>query len=180
MQKFAVAAVACFLPLSFAAFAQQDAMCGYKRPAKAGEKPTAPDGTVMVAGKEPPKELVVLETKVGTGPEVAVRTPVLVNYTGWVYSPCTPGNKGEKFDSSEGRPTPFGFMVGVGKVIKGWDEGLIGMQKEGKRTLIIPADKAYGDKSPTPKIPPNSTLVFDVELFQIIGAETGTAPAPKK
>jgi FKBP-type peptidyl-prolyl cis-trans isomerase FkpA len=177
MQNIAVAALALFLPLSFAASAQQDTMCGYKRPAKADEKPTSPDGTVTVAGREPPKELVVLDTKAGTGPEVAVRTPVLVGYTGWVYSPCSPGNKGEMFDTSEGRATPFGFVVGAGRVIKGWDEGLVGMKNGGKRTLIIPPDKAYGDRSPTPKIPPNSTLVFDVELIQILGG-TPTPPPP--
>jgi len=174
MQK--IAAIAFAVLFSAGAFAQ-DSMCGYKRPAKAGEKPTAPDGTVSVAGKEPPKELVVLDTKVGDGTEVAFRTPVLVNYTGWVYSPCAPDNKGVKFDSSEGRPTPFGFVVGAGRVIKGWDEGLIGMKKDGKRTLIIPPDKAYGDKGTGDKIPPNATLVFDIELVQIIGGAPAAAPA---
>ena len=101
-------------------------MCGYKRPAQAGEKPTAADGTVMVAGKDAPKVLIVIDTKVGTGAEVAARTPVLVSYTGWLYSPCAPDNKGLKFDTSEGRATPFGFVVGAGRVIKGWDEGQIG------------------------------------------------------
>jgi FKBP-type peptidyl-prolyl cis-trans isomerase len=176
IQKLAVAALALVLPLSFSATAQQDAMCGYKRPAKAGETPTAPDGTVTVAGKEPPKELVVLETLVGTGPEVVVRTPVLVSYTGWVYSPCAPGNKGVMFDTSDGRAMPFGFMVGAGRVIKGWDEGLIGMKKGGKRTLIIPPEKAYGEKGAGDKIGPNATLVFDVELQQIIGAPPPPIP----
>ena len=125
----------------------------------------------------PPKELVVKDLEKGKGDPVATRTPVLVGYTGWVYDPCAKDFKGEKFDSSEGRPTPFGFMVGAGRVIKGWDEGLIGMQEGGKRLLIIPPDKAYGERSPSPKIPANSTLVFEVNLVQNIAA---AKPLPKK
>jgi FKBP-type peptidyl-prolyl cis-trans isomerase FkpA len=180
MQKLAVAAFALALPFSFAAAAQQDAKCGYPRPAKAGENATGPNGTVMVAGKNAPTELVVIDTKVGKGEEVAARTAVLVSYTGWLYDPCAPDNKGLKFDTSEGRVTPLGFMVGVGRVIKGWDEGVIGMKKGGKRTLIIPPDKAYGDKGAGDKIPPNATLVFDIELVEIIGGTPTPPPAPAK
>ena len=71
------------------------------------------------------------------------------------------------FDSSVGRG-PFSFRVGAGRVIMGWDEGLVGMKEGGKRLLVIPPDKAYGERSPTPKIPPNSTLVFEVDLAKII------------
>ena len=181
MQKLAVAAFALALPFSFAAAAQQDAKCGYPRPAKAGEKATGPNNTVFVAGKSAPRELVVIDTKVGTeGKETAAMTPILVAYTGWLFDPCAPDNKGVEFDSSRGRATPFGFMLGVGKVIKGWDEGLVGMKKGGTRTLIIPAEKAYGERSPTPKIPPNSALLFEVELIQIVGADAPAAPPAKK
>ena len=123
----------------------------------------------------PPKELVTRDLSKGKGEVIQFRTAVLVGYTGWLYDECARDHKGEKFDSSEGRPTPFGLVVGAGRVIKGWDEGLIGMQKGGKRLLVIPPDKAYGARSPSPKVPPNSTLVFEVEVFEVIG----TPPPPK-
>ena len=114
----------------------------------------------------------------GTGDDsVRPRTAVLVSYTGWLYDDCKPGHKGEKFDTSEGRATPFGFMVGAGSVIKGWDEGLIGMKEHGVRRLVIPPDKAYGSQQKGPIIKPNSTLVFDVELLKIL---THADEAPKK
>jgi FKBP-type peptidyl-prolyl cis-trans isomerase len=121
----------------------------------------------------PPKTLVVKDLEKGTGEVVGVRSAVLVGYTGWLYDPCAKDHKGEKFDSSDGRPAPFGLMVGAGRVIKGWDEGLVGMQKGGKRLLVIPPDKAYGDKAKG-KIPANSTLVFEVTLVDI----AFTPPAP--
>jgi FKBP-type peptidyl-prolyl cis-trans isomerase FkpA len=181
MKKIGLAALAVVLASSFAAFAQSAEKCGYERPAKAGEKATGSKGMVFVAGKDAPRELVVLDTKAGEGSkEAAAMTPIFVSYTGWLYDPCAPGNKGAEFDSSRGRVTPFGFMLGVGKVIKGWDEGLVGMKKGGTRTLIIPAEKAYGDKSPTPKIPPNSALVFDVELLRFAGDGATPTAAPAK
>jgi FKBP-type peptidyl-prolyl cis-trans isomerase len=122
----------------------------------------------------PPKELVTKDIEKGTGEEVAFRTAVSVAYTGWLYDGCAKDLKGEKFDTSDGRVTPFGFMVGAGRVIKGWDEGLIGMQKGGKRLLVIPPDKAYGQRSPSPKIPPNSTLVFEVTLQNILASPNAT------
>jgi FKBP-type peptidyl-prolyl cis-trans isomerase len=116
----------------------------------------------------PPTDLVVKDITPGSGQAVRFRSAVLVGYTGWVYDGCKPDFKGQEFDSSRDRPTPFGLTVGAGSVIKGWDEGLMGMKEKGKRLLIIPPNKAYGERSPTPKIPPNSTLVFEVELVQII------------
>ncbi|HET7401126.1 MAG TPA: FKBP-type peptidyl-prolyl cis-trans isomerase [Usitatibacter sp.] len=116
----------------------------------------------------PPKDLVVKDLQEGTGKVVQFRSAVLVGYTGWTYDGCKPDFKGAEFDSSKNRPTPFGLVVGAGRVIKGWDEGLIGMKEKGKRLLVIPPDKAYGARSPTPLIPPNSTLVFEIELVQII------------
>lgn len=116
-----------------------------------------------------PKELVVKDIKPGAGQAVRFRSAVNVGYTGWVYDGCKPDFKGEKFDSSEGRQLPFGFMVGAGRVIKGWDEGLIGMKEKGKRLLIIPPAKAYGEREMAGgKIAPNSTLVFEVDLLQIV------------
>ena len=127
-----------------------------------------------------PKELVVKDIEKGKGEVVAFRSAVLVGYTGWLYDGCAKDLKGEKFDSSDGRPAPFGLMVGAGRVIKGWDEGLIGMQKGGKRLLVIPPDKAYGARSPSPKIPANSTLVFEVALVDVVASPPAAPAAPKK
>jgi FKBP-type peptidyl-prolyl cis-trans isomerase FkpA len=126
----------------------------------------------------PPKELVIKEVEPGKG-DVAVvqRSGILVHYTGWLYDPCAKDFKGEQFDSSVGKPVPFSFLVGVGRVIKGWDEGVLGMKAGGKRTLIIPPDKAYGERGAGGgKIPPNATLVFDV---QVVAIPAPAPPAPK-
>ena len=129
----------------------------------------------------PPKELVVKELEPGSGDRVVIaNSAVLVTYTGWLYDGCAKDLKGEQFDTSVGRSTPFGFMVGVGKVIKGWDEGILGMkEKEAKRLLVIPPDKAYGDRgAPGGKIPPNSTLVFEVQTIQIVYYPQAAPAAP--
>jgi FKBP-type peptidyl-prolyl cis-trans isomerase len=106
---------------------------------------------------------------------------VQVHYTGWLYDPAKPEGKGEKFDASRDQryPIPIGFFLNAGRVIKGWDLGLVGMKPNGKRTLIIPPSLAYGERV-RPKIPANSTLIFDVELIGIVGKRdtTATAPAP--
>ena len=116
----------------------------------------------------PPKDLVVKEVEAGKGDAVASRSGILVHYTGWLYDGCAKDFKGEQFDSSVGRPVPFSFLVGVGKVIKGWDEGVLGMKAGGKRVLIIPPDKGYGERGAGGgKIPPNATLVFDVQVIAI-------------
>ncbi len=114
------------------------------------------------------KQLIKKDTKVGTGKVVEKGKAVLVSYTGWLYDPKAPEQKGAKFDSSEGRKTPFGFVVGAARVIKGWDEGVPGMMEGGKRTLIIPPAMGYGEKGAGDKIPPNATLLFEVELIKII------------
>ena len=128
----------------------------------------------------PPKELVLKDVEPGNGDVVAFRSAILVQYTGWLYDGCAPDLKGEQFDTSKGRPTPFGFIVGAGRVIKGWDEGVLGMKVGGKRTLVIPPDKGYGERGAGGgKIPPNATLVFDVEVVAIPGpppASEGATP----
>jgi FKBP-type peptidyl-prolyl cis-trans isomerase FkpA len=125
----------------------------------------------------PPKELVVKDLQPGTGQqEVKYRSAVLVAYTGWLYDGCAKDLKGAKFDSSEGRPAPFGFMVGTGRVIKGWDEGVIGMKEKGKRLLVIPPDKGYGERGSGSVIPPNSALVFEVDLERIVYQPPEAAP----
>lgn len=122
------------------------------------------------APKPPPTGLEKKDLAEGTGRVVKFRTAVLAHYTGWLYDGCAPDLKGTEFDSSRGRPTPFGFVVGAGRVIKGWDEGVLGMKEKGsKRLLVIPAHLGYGDRTiGDGKIPANSTLVFEVEIVDIV------------
>ena len=89
-------------------------------------------------------ELVKKDIKIGTGEEAVVGNMVEVHYTGWLYDPAAPDKKGAKFDSSRDRGTPFSFLLGAGRVIKGWDRGVAGMKVGGQRTLSIPAEMAYG------------------------------------
>ena len=104
------------------------------------------------------------DTNVGTGAEATKGHKVSVHYTGWLYNN---GAKGAKFDSSLDRGQPFGFALGAGQVIRGWDEGVAGMKVGGKRTLIIPPDLGYGARGAGGAIPPNATLTFDVELLKV-------------
>ena len=101
---------------------------------------------------------------VGTGPEPKAGQTVNVHYTGWLYNEAT---KGAKFDSSRDRGKPFSFRLGEGQVIAGWDEGVATMHVGGKRTLIIPPNMGYGARGAGGVIPPNATLMFDVELLGI-------------
>ena len=105
----------------------------------------------------------VADTKVGTGPFPKQGQICVMHYTGWLYQN---GQRGAKFDSSVDRGKPFEFPLGAGAVIKGWDEGVAGMKVGGKRQLKIPPDLGYGAAGAGP-IPPNSTLVFDVELLGV-------------
>ena len=115
-----------------------------------------------------PKDLIVKDVTVGEGRDVIPLSSVMVHYTGWIYDGCKADLKGAQFDSSHSRPVPFGFRVGAGRVIKGWDEGVVGMkEKGGKRVLIIPPDKGYGAEGKGEKIPPNSALVFEIETVGI-------------
>ena len=110
-------------------------------------------------------ELVKKDVKIGTGEEAVVGKMVEVHYTGWLYDPAAPDKKGAKFDSSRDRGTPFSFLLGAGRVIKGWDRGVAGMKVGGQRILIIPAEMAYGARGAGNVIPPNAALIFDVELL---------------
>jgi FKBP-type peptidyl-prolyl cis-trans isomerase len=102
----------------------------------------------------------------GTGPMAASGKTATVNYTGWLYSETAPDNKGKQFDSSIGRG-PFSFRLGAGQVIRGWDQGVQGMKVGGQRRLVLPPDFAYGTSGAGSVIPPNATLVFDVELLEV-------------
>ena len=112
-------------------------------------------------------ELEKIDQVVGEGREAEPGTNVTVHYTGWLYDPSKPEGHGEKFDSSVDRREPFVFYLGGGQVIRGWDEGVAGMKIGGKRTLIIPAHMGYGERGAGGVIPPNASLVFDVELLGI-------------
>ena len=105
------------------------------------------------------------DTQVGSGDEAKAGNHVSVHYTGWLQQPD--GSAGKKFDSSKDRNDPFNFPLGAGHVIKGWDEGVQGMKVGGARRLIIPAALGYGARGAGGAIPPNATLIFDVELLAV-------------
>jgi FKBP-type peptidyl-prolyl cis-trans isomerase len=113
---------------------------------------------------ELPDGLEYTDTKLGDGATATAGHTVTVQYTGWLYQD---GQKGRKFDSSRDRDQPFQFPLGAGRVIKGWDEGVAGMKVGGQRTLIIPPGLAYGAGGAGGVIPPNATLMFDVELLGV-------------
>jgi FKBP-type peptidyl-prolyl cis-trans isomerase len=108
-----------------------------------------------------------VELKAGTGEAVTAGKIAVVQYTGWLYEASAPDNKGKQFDSSRNQGQPFRFPVGTGQVIKGWDQGVVGMKIGGSRRLIIPADLAYGDGAAGSVIPPGATLVFDIDLVAV-------------
>jgi FKBP-type peptidyl-prolyl cis-trans isomerase len=119
------------------------------------------------------------DTVAGTGTTADEGDVVRVHYTGWLYED---GVRGEQFDSSVDRGEPFMLRLGYGMVIKGWDEGLKGMQVGGRRTLLIEPELAYGERGRPPSIPPQSTLMFEVELLDVLQVETvvlqnGSGPA---
>ncbi len=110
------------------------------------------------------QKLEAKDDTVGTGDTATAGQSVTVHYTGWLL---TNGMRGKKFDSSVDRGDPFVFGLGQGQVIKGWDEGVQGMKVGGKRTLTIPPEMGYGSRGAGGVIPPNATLVFEVELLKV-------------
>ena len=111
-----------------------------------------------------PSGLQIVDTKVGTGASPKTGQICVMHYTGWLYDN---GAKGKKFDSSVDRGQPFEFAIGKQQVIAGWDEGVATMKIGGKRTLIIPPSLGYGARGAGGVIPPNATLIFDVELLGV-------------
>jgi FKBP-type peptidyl-prolyl cis-trans isomerase FkpA len=112
-------------------------------------------------------ELQKIDTTLGTGAEATPGKHVSVHYTGWLFDAAAADQKGAKFDSSLDRGQLFDFPLAAGHVIKGWDEGVAGMKVGGKRTLIIPSEMGYGARGAGGVIPPNATLVFEVELHGV-------------
>ena len=113
-----------------------------------------------------PSGLTIIDTKVGTGASPKTGQICVMHYTGWLY---VDGKKGAKFDSSLDHGQPFEFPIGAHRVIAGWDEGVATMKVGGKRTLIIPPSLGYGARGAGGVIPPNATLMFDVELLGVKG-----------
>ena len=111
----------------------------------------------------------VVDLTPGTGTAAAANLNLTVDYTGWLYDPSKVDSKGLVFDTTIGK-TPFTFTLGVGQVIAGWDQGLVGMKVGGVRRLVIPPSLGYGNQpAPGGKIPAGSTLVFEIELLGIEG-----------
>jgi len=110
--------------------------------------------------------LKITDTQAGTGATPKTGQTCVMHYTGWLYQD---GKKGAKFDSSVDRGQPFEFPIGTGRVIRGWDEGVASMKVGGKRTLIIPPELGYGSRGAGGVIPPNATLLFEVELLGLKG-----------
>jgi len=112
-------------------------------------------------------ELIKTDIKLGEGAEATAGHDVSVHYTGWLYDETFPNHKGRRFDSSYDRKKPFDFPLGAGRVIRGWDQGVVGMKVGGQRTLIIPAYLGYGPIGAGEAVPPNTALVFEVELLRV-------------
>jgi peptidylprolyl isomerase len=130
-------------------------------PRKAGKASVKPKGPQMITTES---GLKYVDTQVGTGPSPLKGQQCLVHYTGWLSAK---GERGKKFDSSVDRGEPLAIPIGVGRVIKGWDEGVLTMKVGGKRTLHIPASLGYGARGAGADIPPNADLIFDVELISV-------------
>jgi FKBP-type peptidyl-prolyl cis-trans isomerase len=112
-------------------------------------------------------DMVIRDLSAGNGRTAAPGMTAVVHYTGWLYAPDTIDNHGTKFDSSLDRGETFSFDLGAQQVIKGWDDGVVGMKIGGRRELIIPPELAYGSRGAGGVIPPDATLVFEVELVDL-------------
>ncbi len=143
------------LPILVAVASLAGAACG-------GDSGTSP--TIL-----PGAPFSTTDVRVGTGADATAGRRVTVNYTGWIYDPARPENKGQQFDSSVGAGRqPFPFTLGTGAVIRGFDQGVTGMKVGGLRRVTIPPDLAYGSAGSGGVIPPNATLVFDIELLDVV------------
>ena len=135
--------------------------------AACGKEAESPKPAPVAAPVAAPTELQKIDVVKGTGEGISQGQVAVVHYTGWLYEPGAPEQKGSKFDSSRDRGQPFPFVIGAGEVIRGWDEGVQGMQPGGQRRLVVPPALGYGEVGAQNVIPPNATLIFDVELLAI-------------
>ncbi|MEO7494382.1 MAG: FKBP-type peptidyl-prolyl cis-trans isomerase [Massilia sp.] len=130
--------------------------------------PVAEPAPAPVAEAPAAPQVEIIDTKVGKGKEAAPGRSVVMHYTGWLYNPKAKNKHGKKFDSSfDAGRTPIDFTLGAGRMIRGWEQGVPGMKAGGKRTLIIPPELGYGARGAGAFIPPNATLVFDIELLKV-------------
>ena len=129
--------------------------------------PPAPIEPMVITPVPAADPLIKTDTVIGKGLEATVGAKVFVHYTGWLYKPMAKLQHGRKFDSSLDRGEPLEFVLGTGRVIKGWDQGIAGMKVGGKRTLIIPSQLAYGARGAGTMIPPGADLIFDVHLVDV-------------
>jgi FKBP-type peptidyl-prolyl cis-trans isomerase FkpA len=169
MKKYVSPALVSVAALALGCAGTQDNRSAAPQPsASVAPAPAAP-ATATTASAAAADQLKIIDRKIGTGKEAQVGKAAMVRYTGWLYDETAKDNKGKEFDSTANRQgLPFGFIVGVGRVIKGWDQGVVGMKVGGSRTLIVPAALAYGDKQVgNGLIPPNSKLVFDIDLVEV-------------
>jgi len=123
--------------------------------------PASPKPTITKPSGPPPKTLKIVDLKQGTGPAAKAGDQLTVNYVGVIYK------TGQQFDASYDTGQPFPFQLGAGNVIPGWDKGVVGMKVGGRRELIIPPALGYGAQGSPPKIPPNSALIFDIDLLKV-------------
>ena len=168
-KSLAFAATAALAALLMAACSRSEKPASEAAPAPAAEvaaaEATTAPATPTPSGSET-MDLQKTDLAPGTGAEISSGQTALVHYTGWLYDAAAPENKGKQFDSSVGGE-PFEFPLGAGRVIAGWDQGVVGMKVGGKRRLVIPPVMGYGERGAGGVIPPNATLVFDVELVEI-------------
>lgn len=129
--------------------------------------PPRPSSQAATSAENQVAEMQVDDLVVGQGTEATPGSRVTVHYSGWLYEQSAPDHKGKAFDSSRKGGQPFSFALGARQVIAGWDQGVAGMRVGGQRRLVIPAALAYGDRGAGGVIPPNATLVFDVELLDV-------------
>ncbi len=132
----------------------------------AAQAPNVPT-TLTVPSANGLDPLVITDTVIGKGKTAGQGAKVYMHYTGWLYKSMAPRQRGRKFDSSHDRGEPLDFVLGSGRVIKGWDQGIMGMKVGGKRTLIIPSHLAYGARGAGDMIGPGADLIFDVELMEV-------------
>lgn len=142
--------------------------CGGGDEADMPASSSSPTATVSALPAGQITQLTPIDIVVGAGAAAEAGATAVVHYTGWLYEPAAADRRGAKFDSSVDRGQPFTFPLGAGRVIRGWDEGVVGMRVGGKRLLFIPPEYGYGERGAAGgAIPPNATLYFEVELLEL-------------